>query len=141
MRNIPKILFALFFCSAVLLSLIFSQEKSTATTVAAAVSPDTYSATEGQQVEMTVVAEGNIPMTFQWYKKGLVDILVSTGPTYTIQNAKVSDTGLYYVSATNSVGVGQSNVVTLNVAAAPTVTNPPSFIYIEARDDIRPTSS
>jgi len=141
MRNAPKILFALFFCSAILLSLIFSQEKSTATTVAAAVSPDTYSATEGQQVEMTAVAQGNIPMTFQWYKKGLVDILVSTGPTYTIQNARVSDAVLYYVSATNSVGVAQSNVVTLNVTAAPTITNPPSFIYIEARDDIRPTSS
>jgi len=141
MRNVPKTLFALFFCSAILLSLIFSQEKSTATTVAAAVSPDTYSATEGQQVEMTAVAQGNTPMTFQWYKKGLVDILVSTGPTYTIQNARVSDTGLYYVSATNSVGVAQSNVVTLNVTAPPTITNPPSFIYIEARDDIRPSSS
>lgn len=141
MINVPKTLFALFFCSAILLSLIFSQEKSTATTVAATVSPDTYSATEGQQVEMTAVAEGNTPMTFQWYKKGLVDILVGTGPTYTIQNARVSDTGFYYASATNSVGVAQSNVVTLNVAPAPTITNPPSFIYIEARDDIRPSSS
>ena len=140
MRDAAKILFALFFCTAILFSLIFSQEKPTATT-AAVISPDTYSAVEGQLVEMNATAEGNTPMTFQWYKKGLVDILVAVGPTYTIQNARVSDAGTYYVSATNSVGIAQSNIVTLNVSAAPTITNPPSFIYIEARDDIRPTSS
>lgn len=140
MRDTAKILFALFFCVAILFSLIFSQEKPTPTT-AAVVSPDTYSAVEGQLVEMSATAEGNTPMTFQWYKKGLTDILVGIGPTYTIQNARVSDTGTYYVSATNSIGVAQSNIVTLNVSPAPTITNPPSFIYIEARDDIRPTSS
>ena len=90
---------------------------------------------------MSATAEGDTPLTFQLYKKGLTDILVGVGPTYTIQNARVSDTGTYYVSATNSIGVAQSNIVTLNVSPAPTITNPPSFIYIEARDDIRPTSS
>ena len=139
MRSTAKI-FTLLFCSALLFSLIFSQEKPTATT-AAVISPDTYSAVEGQLVEMSATAEGNIPMTFQWYKKGLTDILVAVGPTYTIQNARVSDAGTYYVSATNSIGVAQSNIVTLNVSPAPTITNPPSFIYIEARDDVRPASS
>lgn len=141
MRDAAKILFALFFCVAILFSLIFSQEKPTAAAPAPVLAPDTYAATEGQLVEMTVTAEGNTPMTFQWYKKGLVDILVAIGPTYTIQNARVSDAGNYYVSATNSLGVAQSNVVTLNVSPAPAITNPPSFIYIEARDDIRPSSS
>ena len=140
MRDAAKMLFALFFCVAILFSLIFSQEKPVAT-AALVVSPDTYSATEGQQVTMTVTAEGNIPMTFQWYKKGLTDILVGIGPTYTIQNAGISDTGNYYVSATNSIGIALSNIVTLNVSPAPTITNPPSFIYIEARDDVRPASS
>lgn len=140
MRDAAKISFTLFFCVAILFSLIFSQEKPT-TTAALVVSPDTYSAIEGQRIEMTVTAGGSTPMTFQWYKRGLTDILVGIGPTYTIQNAGVSDTGNYYVSATNSLGVAQSNIVTLNVSPAPTITNPPSFIYIEARDDIRPTSS
>lgn len=141
MTNAPKISFALLFCVAILFSLIFSQEKPTAAAPAPVLAPDTYAATEGQIVEMTVTAEGDIPMTFQWYKRGLTDILVGVGSTYTIQNARTSDTGLYIVRATNSSGFADSNVVTLNVSAAPTITNPPSFIYIEARDDIRPTSS
>ena len=141
MKNNAKSIFALLFCFGVLLSLIFSQEKPASTTIAAVISPDTYSANKGQTVEMTVTAQGDIPMTFQWYKKGLTDILVGIGPTYTIQNAGSSDTGTYYVSASNSLGAAVSNLVTLNVIIPAPIVNPPLFIYIEARDDVRPASS
>jgi hypothetical protein len=68
---------------------------------------------QGQAINLTVQVNGLNPV-FQWYKQDAL-IAGATNSSFTITNAKVGDTGNYYVVITNSVNSVTSAVINVSV--------------------------
>ena len=81
-------------------------------------------ATIGQTVTFTVIADGTQPFTYQWHKgtpEGAVDIAGATNSTYTISGVQVEDAGNYTVtvhSFADPTLSTLSDTATLTVTAA-----------------------
>jgi pectate lyase/pectin methylesterase-like acyl-CoA thioesterase len=75
---------------------------------------------EGDNVTLTAAASGSAPLTFQWSKNG-VPIAGATGPTLTLNNVRVADSGAYVFTATNPAGIVASDVATVVVNLAPPI--------------------
>ena len=86
--------------------------------------PQSQTVNEGQGVTFAVVADGALPLAYQW-RKGGMDIAGADGPTYTINQALPGDAGNYTVFVSNSLGSSNSAVAVLNVNADLT---PPAFL-------------
>ena len=57
----------------------------------------------GQDATFSVVASGSPAPTYQWKRNG-VNIAGATASSYTVSGSKLTDTGVYTVTLTNSVG-------------------------------------
>ncbi|MBA3699599.1 MAG: immunoglobulin domain-containing protein [Planctomycetes bacterium] len=82
--------------------------------------PANQSMTIGQTATFSVGASGMPYPTYQWRKDG-VNISGATNATYTKTNVQVSDSGVFTVVVTNSVGSVTSNAASLSVASGPPV--------------------
>ncbi len=79
--------------------------------------PQSYSAPEGSQATFSVVAQGTVPLSYQWSKDTL-EILEATSSVYTINQLVLADAGDYTVTVTNSLGTVTSDPANLIVTTA-----------------------
>ncbi len=93
------------------------------------VHPLNVSATIGQSALFSVLAEGSIPISYQWFKDANA-LLNATNSTYQIDEVAASDAGEYWVQLSNSGGqlVSQKALLTIYV---PT-------LYVRADSQSRP---
>jgi pectate lyase/pectin methylesterase-like acyl-CoA thioesterase len=75
---------------------------------------------EGDNVILTAAASGSAPLALQWSRNG-APIAGATGPTLTLDNVRVADSGGYVFTATNPSGSVASDVATVIVNLAPPV--------------------
>jgi hypothetical protein len=109
----------LLFAFALITSCIFAQD---------VIAQDTTSTINiNSKVTLTAVADGTVPITFKWYKDGL---LISTGDTYIIPAIGTANAGVYNVVATNIAGSGTSSNLTIVVYIPPTA---PSNVKITVK--------
>lgn len=80
--------------------------------------PSNQSASVGGSVSLSVVATGSAPLSYQWYRDGVV-IPGATSSTLLLTNLTPSDAGGYTVLVTNPVNSVSSNTATLTVLAVP----------------------
>lgn len=91
--------------------------------------PSSTNVIPGHEVVLTATFSGLGPLSYQWYKDGVlvVDDLHLSGastPALRISNAQLTDEGDYRVKAFNPVGVGQSLPSTLTLLDPLILTNP-----------------
>ncbi|MFM8418502.1 MAG: immunoglobulin domain-containing protein, partial [Verrucomicrobiota bacterium] len=104
---------------------------STAAAVAVAVPPSITSLTPGasltpgQPLQLTVVAVGTEPMSYQWRRNGS-DIPGATAATYAAASVGAGDTGTYTVRVSNVAGTATSSGVEVVVLSPPTITRQPA---------------
>jgi hypothetical protein len=79
----------------------------------------------GQSATFTVLASGNAPLTYRWFKDGAV-IVGATQSSFTVATVSASDVGDYSVEVTNPVASVFSN-------AAPLVIVPAGIVASHAR--------
>ncbi|HWN94288.1 MAG TPA: LamG-like jellyroll fold domain-containing protein [Methylomirabilota bacterium] len=74
----------------------------------------------GDRVTLSATADGNPPLSFQWFKNG-AEILGATAASITLSHLTTSDSGDYTLQVTNRFGTNLSSVATLLVTpdAAP----------------------
>ena len=89
---------------------------------------------EAQPYELSVLASGTEPMTYQWYKDGAV-VDGATAFSLQIVDADISDAGDYSVVAGNSVGDLTSSFATVEVLL------PPSVGDLDALKEVDPGST
>ncbi len=78
----------------------------------------------GQQTVLTIQATGTQPMAFDWYFNG--NLLQSTSsPNLTVFNTSPANVGSYYCRVRNICANVDSNVVTLTLGSAPSITAQP----------------
>ena len=107
---------------------------ASATAPAITTQPTGLTVTAGASATFTVAATGTPSPTFQW-KKGGVNIIGATGPTYSIASTVTGDAGSYTVVATNSAGSVTSAAATLTVnvpTSAPVITTQPASVSVTA---------
>jgi hypothetical protein len=78
--------------------------------------PATLGVTAGQQLSITVAADGSAPLAYQWYEVTSGLITGATSATYTKDNATTADAGSYYCKVTNLCGQVQSDNCVVTVA-------------------------
>lgn len=86
--------------------------------------PVSVSQESGTDCRFNVIAQGAVPLTYQWEKDGVV-IPESNNYVYQISGIKESDAGNYIVTVTNIAGSIQSDVATLTVTTPPPPPPPP----------------
>ncbi len=87
--------------------------------------PSSTAVCPGSPSSFTVSANGDPTITYQWQKNG-ANIGSATSSTYSISSTVAGDAGNYRCIVTNSCGADTSNVATLTMNTAPTVTTHPS---------------
>jgi hypothetical protein len=73
----------------------------------------------GQTVTVNGFASGQIPITYQWYLSSGAPVPGQTNATLLIPNAATTNSGTYYLTASNSLGGEQSSNVVVSVTAIP----------------------
>jgi hypothetical protein len=76
--------------------------------------PADTTVTEGDNVTLTVAAEGTSPISYQW-RKNEIDIVGAVSAAYTINNAEVEDSGSYDCVVSNMCGSITSEVAVLRI--------------------------
>lgn len=79
--------------------------------------PQSQTVTAGGSVSLTVGADGDAPLTYQWRKEG-VEIPGATSNTLAINSARAANAGTYDVLVHNSAGTVTSATATLTVNKA-----------------------
>lgn len=87
--------------------------------------PTSRSASLGTSTTFSVTASGASPLTYQWKKDGTA-ISGATASSYTISSVSNTDAGSYTVVVSNANGSTTSNVATLTVNTAVTITQQPA---------------
>ncbi len=82
---------------------------------------------EGQTISLSVVADGNATLTYQWYK-GATPLTGQTTNTFIKTNAAVADSGTYSVVVTNNYGAFTSSVAVVVSASKPIILAQPTPI-------------
>ncbi len=90
----------------------------------------------GDTAELTVVATGDAPLSYQWFNIFLVPIPGATGATLSIPNAQESDDSFYFCTVTNPAGAIDSFVVAITVDQAPSITSQPGSQTVDEGDDV-----
>lgn len=80
----------------------------------------------GNIVTLSVVADGNPPLSYQW-RKGDVELIGQTSTTLAFDSITEADSGVYDVVIRNNYGSIASAKVTL--AVKPAETNPPTILH------------
>ena len=88
----------------------------------------------GQPVAFSVVAVGTAPMTYQWYKDGLV-LGGANAATYSIAAVGAQHVGTYSVTVTNGLGQVTSQQVALAVTLPPTITTQPASYTVPSESE------
>ncbi len=86
--------------------------------------PTSRAVNPGASTTLSVTASGAAPLSYQW-KKGDTSISGATASSYTIASVSSSDAGDYTVVVSNSNGSVTSNVATLTINTAVTITQQP----------------
>jgi uncharacterized protein (TIGR02145 family) len=92
--------------------------------------PQSQTVTVGQNVTFNVTATGTSPLSYQWFKGGLV-ITGATSSSYSISNVQTTDRGTYTVRISNGTlpdATSNGAVLTVNPASA-TVTDVDGNVY------------
>ena len=78
--------------------------------------PKAVTATEWDDISISVQATGSAPMSYQWYKDGIA-IEGATHSYYSVNKVKESDTGVYTVKVSNAAGavISESADVKINL--------------------------
>jgi hypothetical protein len=87
--------------------------------------PVSQTATNGGAVTFSVSVIGEAPLGYQW-RFNESDIPGATGTNYTIAHVQATNAGNYQVVVTNRFGQALSDVVTLTVVSAPSITQQPT---------------
>ena len=74
-----------------------------------------------ERFELSVVASGTEPITYQWFLDG-IKVSGATEREYGIEKVNVSDTGQYHVEVRNHAGVVVSQKIEVNVLSPPIIT-------------------
>ena len=93
-----------------------------------AASPSDQTVTEGEAAKFTVVANGTVPLSYQWQRDD-ANLSGETGSTLTLSKVTMSQSGSYTVVVSNAVGVVTSRAARLTVSVrslAPAITTSPS---------------
>jgi hypothetical protein len=99
-------------------ALVTIAARVSAPTIAAA--PSALTVTAGAKATLSAAATGTAPLTYQWLRNGSA-IAGATQSTLTFDRARVSDSGQYSITITNSAGTATSSPAEL-------VVNPVSHI-------------
>lgn len=92
--------------------------------------PVNQSVQVGAEVVFAVAATGTAPLSYQWYKNGIL-LPGKTSSDLVLENAQVSDSAGFYVIVSNAFGSVQSNTVSLTVGSgltAVTIVTQPSSV-------------
>ena len=94
--------------------------------------PQDQSVFAGQNATFTVLANGTPPVSYQWYYDSDTLLTNATGPSLTITNAQLSDSGGYSVTLSNAYGTASSYTAQLEVSvpAAPSVIDQPQALVL-----------
>jgi hypothetical protein len=104
-------------------SIAFEQLKAPSITT----QPQSQSVTIGQTITFSVVASGEPPLSYQWYKDGTI-INGAMSASYTITNVQKVNAGLYYVVVSNGISPNvTSNNAVLSVYGPP---DPPTLTLV-----------
>ena len=91
--------------------------------------PLSQSVVAGVTVNFTVVAAGDLPLTYQWRFNG-VPITGATGTTLTLASVRADQSGDYSVVVTNPYGTATSANATLSAKTAPSVVTQPQSLTV-----------
>jgi subtilisin-like proprotein convertase family protein len=83
-------------------------------------------ATNGDRVELTVLASGSPPLNYQWWFNATNVLSIGTGPSIVLSNVTAADSGGYSVVVSNPVGVVTSLMANLVILMPPVITVQPS---------------
>ena len=87
----------------------------------------------GSSPELSVVAAGSSPLTYQWLKDG-VAVVGAISPTLVLTNITTAQNGNYTVLVSNPVGSVTSNAASVEVLQAPAIlSQPPSQTVLAGR--------
>ncbi|MCX5771118.1 MAG: immunoglobulin domain-containing protein [Candidatus Hydrogenedentes bacterium] len=114
---------------------VYSQDAPLTVVVQPAIVTDPASQTValGGLVMFTVVASGDEPLAYAWYKDGILEpVITCPCPSYMISNAQPSDAGEYYCTVSNAGGSAQSARAILNIGWPPTIVQHPESIEVTA---------
>ena len=76
--------------------------------------PQSQTVIEGDSVTFNASATGREPLSYQWYKEGVL-IEGATGASYTIESVSAGDLGNYTLVVSNEFGEATSSVATLTL--------------------------
>ncbi len=82
----------------------------------------------GQEVTISVTADGTQPFFYQWLKGGFALGGAAQSSTYVLKNVQVADAGAYSCRISNSAGQTISDTATVTVIAPPVVITPPKVV-------------
>jgi hypothetical protein len=94
--------------------------------------PTSLVITEGDSISLSVIAEGDGPLSFQWQKGGSI-LVDKTSSSLILQAATLSDAGTYSVSVSNTINTIQSDfavISVLNAANPITILEQPTNAFI-----------
>lgn len=101
--------------------------------VAHVASASSLTATVGQDVTISVTANGTAPFSYQWYRNGSA-ISGATSASYLLDNVDALDSANYYAIVKNRAGSTTSDTANLTVkapaAVAPKITTQPSAVTV-----------
>lgn len=80
--------------------------------------PQSQTVTAGQSISFIVVANGTLPLSYQWYFNTNTLLTDATNDTLTLNNVQTNDAGGYSMIVTNDLGSVTSVVATLTVKNA-----------------------
>jgi len=79
--------------------------------------PTSLVTTEGDNVSLNVIAEGDGPLSYQWQKGGSI-LVNETSSSLALQAITLLDAGTYSVTASNNINTVQSDFADISVLAA-----------------------
>jgi hypothetical protein len=91
--------------------------------------PQDRTASNGDSVAFTVLAQGSAPLYYGWFFNG-APLTAASGPTYTIANVSITDAGLYSVLVTNEFGQAVTPQFRLTVRSAPVILVQPADQFV-----------
>jgi len=92
--------------------------------------PQSLNISSGQTATFTVVPNGTLPLSYQWYFNTNTPVANATNATLTLSNVQDADAGGYSVIITNSFGSVTSAVVTLTVNTPPSINTQPADLTV-----------
>ena len=92
-------------------------------------SPASQIVCAGSQAGTSIQASSNLPLTYQWYL-GTTPVSGATQNSFSISNVQAAQAGAYTVQVSNACGTVTSQVYSLSISQAPTVTGQPQPLTV-----------